>query len=73
MKGEVHINEKYKKGLEDLEGFSHISLIYQLHKVNSYNLKVKPFLDNSFHGIFTNPSSKRTNPIRLSVVKLNES
>ena len=70
IKGEIHLNNKLIEGLNDLEGFSHLTLIYYLHKVNSYSLEVKPFLDNKTHGIFATRSPKRPNPIGLSVVKL---
>jgi tRNA-Thr(GGU) m(6)t(6)A37 methyltransferase TsaA len=70
VEGEIHINNELKDGLKDLEGFSHLSLVYYLHKVNSYSLKVKPFLDNEFHGIFATRSPKRPNPIGISVVEL---
>ncbi|KZX14652.1 tRNA (N6-threonylcarbamoyladenosine(37)-N6)-methyltransferase TrmO [Methanobrevibacter curvatus] len=71
VKGEIHLNEDISEGLKDITGFSHLTLIYHLHKVNGYNLQVKPFLDNNFHGIFATRSPKRPNPIGLSVVKLN--
>jgi tRNA (adenine37-N6)-methyltransferase len=56
--------------LEDLEGFSHIILIYHLHLCNGHLLKVKPFLDNTERGIFSTRAPKRPNPIGLSVVRL---
>ncbi|MDR0900088.1 MAG: tRNA (N6-threonylcarbamoyladenosine(37)-N6)-methyltransferase TrmO [Methanobrevibacter sp.] len=70
IKGKIHLNEELKDGLKDLEGFSHLTLIYHLHEVNSYSLEVKPFLDNKSHGIFATRSPKRPNPIGISVVKL---
>lgn len=70
IKGEIHLNDDLKEGLKDLEGFSHLTLLYHLHKVNSYFLEVKPFLDNDYHGIFATRSPKRPNPIGVSVVQL---
>jgi tRNA (adenine37-N6)-methyltransferase len=70
IKGEIHLNEVYVEGLEDLEGFSHIFLLYHLHLCNGYLLKVKPFLDNTMKGIFATRAPKRPNPIGLSVVRL---
>ncbi|MDD5170053.1 MAG: TrmO family methyltransferase [Syntrophales bacterium] len=49
--GKVIINEAYRGGLKDLEDFSHIILIYHLHLCNGYALQVKPFLDDTEHGI----------------------
>ena len=68
--GTVVINETCREGLKDLEGFSHIFLIYQLHLCRGYALQVKPFLDNAMHGIFACRSPKRPNQIGLSLVKL---
>ena len=70
IKGKIVLKKKYQKGLKDLEKFSHINLIYLLHKVEGYNLEVKPFMDNNTHGIFATRSPKRPNPIGSSVVKL---
>jgi len=70
VKGEIHLNKDLTEGLKDIEEFSHLTLIYHLHKVNSYSLEVKPFLDNKTHGIFATRSPKRPNPIGISVVKL---
>ena len=58
------------EGLADLEGFSHVFLLYHLHRVQGYDLTVRPFLDNADHGIFATRSPKRPNPIGLSVLEL---
>jgi tRNA-Thr(GGU) m(6)t(6)A37 methyltransferase TsaA len=70
IKGEIHLNEAYVEGLDDLEGFSHIILIYHFHLCNGHLLKVKPFLDNIERGIFSTRAPKRPNSIGLSVVRL---
>ena len=72
IKGTVKIKEEYSDGVKDLEDFSHIHLIYLLHKVNGYKLEVKPFMDNNTHGIFATRSPKRPNHIGMSVVKVNK-
>ena len=72
IKGHILINEDFIKGLDDLDGFSHIYLLYHLHLSNSYHLKVVPFLDDQLRGIFSTRAPKRPNPIGLSVVKLNK-
>jgi tRNA-Thr(GGU) m(6)t(6)A37 methyltransferase TsaA len=72
IKGKLIIREKYKDGLEDLDGFSHATLIYILHKVEDYALKVVPFMDHEEHGIFATRSPKRPNRIGISTVKIIE-
>ena len=72
IKGHILVNEEFVEGLGDLDGFSHIYLLYHLHLSNSYNLKVVPFLDDQPRGIFSTRAPKRPNPIGLSVVKLHK-
>ena len=72
IKGEVHLSKKYEEGLKDLEGFSHIILIYYLHLSRGHQLHVKPFLDNTKRGIFATRAPKRPNPIGMSVVHLDK-
>lgn len=68
--GEVEVFKEYEEGLEDIEGFSHIVLIYQFHKSEGYSLKVKPFLDDNLRGLFATRAPRRPNQIGLSVVRL---
>ncbi len=68
--GYILINEELKEGLKDIEGFSHLILIYHLNKVTEHQLSVVPFMDDKPHGIFATRSPKRPNPIGLSTVKL---
>ena len=68
--GYIEINPEYAGALRDLDGFSHIILIYHFHMVNSFKLTVIPFLDDKSHGLFATRAPKRPNPIGLSVVKL---
>ncbi len=72
IKGEVHLNKEYAEGLADLEEFSHIIVIYHLHRSEGFSLKVKPFLDDKKHGVFATRAPKRPNPIGLSVVHLDK-
>ena len=69
-KGRIEIDEKYMEGLSDLDGFSHIFLLYHFHLSKSYTLKVTPFLDNQQRGIFSTRAPRRPNAIGLSVVHL---
>ena len=68
--GHVEVHPEFARGLTDLEGFSHVFLLYHLHRVTGYDLMVKPFMDTSHHGIFATRSPKRPNPIGLSVLEL---
>ncbi len=69
-KGYIKLRKKYAEGLTDLEGFSHIYLIFHLHKSKGFKLWVKPFLDDKLHGVFSTRAPKRPNAIGISVVKL---
>ena len=68
--GEVDVFPEYAEGLRDLDGFSHVVLLYHLHKVAEPKLVVTPFLDTQTRGVFATRSPARPNPIGLSVVKL---
>ncbi|MGN0176530.1 MAG: tRNA (N6-threonylcarbamoyladenosine(37)-N6)-methyltransferase TrmO [Methanobrevibacter sp.] len=72
IEGTIEIENKFIDGLKDLNEFSHIHLIYLLHKVEGYKLEVKPFMDTKTHGVFATRSPKRPNRIGMSVVKLNK-
>ena len=66
----VEIFPEYTEGLADLDGFSHIILLYHLHKSRPCSLRVKPFLDDKMHGLFATRAPSRPNAIGLSVVRL---
>lgn len=68
--GEIHLDSAYVEGLKDLEGFSHIYLIYHFHKSADYKLTVTPFLDTEQRGLFATRAPRRPNSIGLSVVRL---
>ncbi len=70
--GVVEIFDDFTEGLKDIEGFSHIILIYYFHKVEERALTVIPFLDKQQRGIFATRAPVRPNPIGLSVVRLVE-
>ncbi len=69
-KGMVEIFPEYVQGLQDLDGFSHIILLYVFHQSKGYSLLVTPFLDNQPRGLFATRYPARPNPIGLSVVHL---
>lgn len=70
VKGIVELYPEYVEGLCDLDGFSHVILLYHLHESKSYRLKVVPFLDTEPRGLFATRAPNRPNPIGLSVVRL---
>lgn len=70
VKGVVEVYEEYATGLKDLDGFSHIILLYLLHKSDGFKLHVIPFMDDKPRGLFATRAPRRPNPIGLSVVRL---
>ncbi|MFP4189676.1 MAG: tRNA (N6-threonylcarbamoyladenosine(37)-N6)-methyltransferase TrmO [Candidatus Woesearchaeota archaeon] len=71
-KGMVEVFPEYKDGLKDIEGFSHIYLIYEFHRSEGYSLLTKPFLEDVYHGVFATRAPKRPNPIGISIVSIDE-
>jgi tRNA (adenine37-N6)-methyltransferase len=68
--GVIELEPDLLPGLIDIEGFSHLILIYHLHKVKGHKLYVVPFMDDKPHGIFATRAPVRPNPIGMSIVKL---
>jgi tRNA-Thr(GGU) m(6)t(6)A37 methyltransferase TsaA len=68
--GRVEVYPEYAEGLQDVEGFSHIILIYAFHRSSGFELRVKPFLDKNLRGLFATRYPRRPNPIGMSTVKL---
>lgn len=68
--GRIELNGDLAPGLADLDGFSHLILIYHFDRSSGYNLEVLPFMDTQPRGLFATRAPKRPNSIGLSVVKL---
>jgi len=68
--GTVEIFSDFVDGLADVEGFSHLILLYVFHCSSGYELQVKPFLDNQLRGLFATRHPCRPNPIGMSIVRL---
>ena len=66
----IEVFPEYETGLQDIEGFSHLILLYQLHLARSAELLVKPFLGDEVHGVFATRSPGRPNGLGMSVVRL---
>ena len=67
---QIEIFREFEEGLKDIEGFSHIIVIYWFHKSQGYHLLVKTPWDESLHGLFTTRSPHRPCPLGLTVVEL---
>lgn len=72
VKGTVELNPEYTDGLIDLDGFTHIILIYHFHKTDGHSLHVQPYMDQTKRGVFATRIPGRPNPIGISVVRLDE-
>jgi tRNA (adenine37-N6)-methyltransferase len=70
VEGSVEIFTEYADGLRDLDGFSHIILLYHFHRAHPPRLRATPFLDNVERGIFAIRGPTRPNPIGISIVRL---
>jgi tRNA-Thr(GGU) m(6)t(6)A37 methyltransferase TsaA len=71
--GWIEIFPEFTEGLSDLDGFSHLILLYHCNQAKPFRLMVAPFLDDGQeHGVFATRSPSRPNPIGLSVVRLTE-
>ncbi len=69
-KGQVKVFAEFADGLRDLDGFSHIYLLYHFHQAPPAKLLVKPFLQDVERGVFATRAPCRPNAIGLSIVKL---
>lgn len=70
VEGRVEIFPDYRDGLEDLGGFSHVTLIYHFHLAGESTLIAKPYMDKEYHGVFATRSPARPNPVGISTMRL---
>ena len=69
--GVVELRADLEPGLRDIDGFSHLYLIWFFHRVEGYDLIAHPPSDDyREHGVFATRSPRRPNPIGLTVVEL---
>jgi tRNA (adenine37-N6)-methyltransferase len=68
--GSAEVFPEFASGLQDLQGFERIWLLYWFHRSTAPRLLVTPFLDEQEHGIFSTRSPSRPNPIGISCVRL---
>ncbi len=69
-RGAVEVFDQYRQALTDLDGFSHIILLYYFHQSRGPKLTCRPFLDNQERGLFATRAPARPNAIGLSIVEL---
>lgn len=68
--GELEIFDEYEAGLKDIEGFTHLVVIFVFHKAEGFKLHTKPLLDDTLRGVFSTRSPHRPNPIGVTVVNV---
>ena len=72
VNGHIEMSSEWADGLRDLDGFSHLIVLYLFHCVSDVRLTVIPFLDDQPRGLFATRAPTRPNPIGLSVLRLHE-
>jgi tRNA-Thr(GGU) m(6)t(6)A37 methyltransferase TsaA len=68
--GVLEILSEFEPGLADIEGFSHLFVIWAFDRAQGFDLVVTPPSDNRPHGVFATRSPRRPNPIGLTAVAL---
>jgi tRNA-Thr(GGU) m(6)t(6)A37 methyltransferase TsaA len=68
--GELHILPEFALGLTDIEGFSHLIVLWAFDRSEGFDLMVTPPTDDKPHGLFTTRAPRRPNPIALTIVEL---
>ena len=68
--GVLHFLPEFEPGLVDIEGFSHLFVIWVFDRTTGFDLTASPPSDNRTHGVFATRSPRRPNPIGLTVVRL---
>lgn len=68
--GRIIVDEAFRDGLHDLDGFSHIYILYSFHQATRTELLVTPFMDTQERGVFATRSPLRPNHIGMSLVEL---
>jgi tRNA (adenine37-N6)-methyltransferase len=68
--GVLEVLPQFEPGLKDIEGFSHLFVVWVFHQSQGYDLVGAPPTDQQAHGVFATRSPRRPNPIGLTVVEL---
>lgn len=70
--GELELFKEFEDGLKDIDGFSHLVVLFVFHESEGYRLHTKPLLDDTLRGVFSTRSPNRPNPVGMTVVKVIE-
>jgi tRNA-Thr(GGU) m(6)t(6)A37 methyltransferase TsaA len=70
VEGRLILDPEYAEGLKDLEGFSHVYVIYHFHEATRTELTVTPFMDTRQRGVFATRSPLRPSHIGMSVTRV---
>jgi tRNA-Thr(GGU) m(6)t(6)A37 methyltransferase TsaA len=68
--GVFKILPEFEMGLTDIEGFSHLIVLWEFDRAHGFELLGTPPSDNRAHGVFATRSPRRPNPIALTIVEL---
>ena len=68
--GVIDVDPSFEAGLQDIEGFSHLYVLWHFHRTDGYDLVARPPSDDRPHGVFATRSPRRPSPIGLTVVRL---
>jgi len=68
--GQIEVFPAFADGLDDLEGFSHVIVLFHFHRSTGFKLKTIPPGEHGPRGIFSTRSPHRPNPLGMTVVKL---
>ena len=70
VEGEIEILPEFEPGLRDIEGFSHLYILWAFDRADGFDLTAHPPCDDRTHGVFATRSPRRPNPIALTIVEL---
>jgi tRNA-Thr(GGU) m(6)t(6)A37 methyltransferase TsaA len=71
-RGEIEVFAEFAAGLADVEGFSHLTLLYYFHRAGEERLTAKPYLDEVERGVFATRAPWRPNHLGITTVRLLE-
>ncbi len=70
VRGSIELLPEFAEGLKDIDGFSHLVLLYYFDRSSAPRLRVVPYLDDEERGVFATRAPSRPNPLGISVVRL---
>ncbi len=70
VEGVLEIDPRFAEGLTDIEGFSHLYVLWVFHRAEGFSLLAHPPTDTRPHGVFATRAPRRPNPLGLTVVRL---